>query len=75
MKRHEILSEVCREWDILSKPWSWDLGKVKLSVVADNYTLDGVRLHIVKEDGYYGAVICSAYIFSEGLLLAGEVDD
>lgn len=45
------------------EPYHWS--SRDLTVVRDGYDMDGTRIHFVKEEGFYDAILANAHVFSE----------
>lgn len=52
-------------WEVIDPPFKWKSNN--LTVVGDYYLSDGTRLHLVKEDGFFGQVIDNARVYSNSL--------
>ena len=58
-------------WETVNPPFKWK--SHNLTVIGDYYLSDGTRLHLVKEDGYFGQVIDNALVYSDSLY-SGETE-
>lgn len=52
-------------WEVVDPPFKWE--RHNLTVIGDHYLSDGTRLHLVKEDGYFGQDIDNALVYSSNL--------